>query len=160
LDQYEFEQLCRDASLELGVEDVSAFGQGFTVPYADVLFEAAFRDGRNGFVLMAELGVVEEEKKLSVYENLLTIQLLMANQPGMRFGFNPMRRTLMVSVQAALGAQSNGSWLAALVRSLATQVAHWRRTLLVAQVGDPEAGQGISSEVLEEAVAGYLAERV
>ena len=160
MNTFEFEQLCRDASHELGVEDTGALGQGFTMPYADVLFETAFRDGRQGFVLMAELGAVEAQNKLGVYENLLTVQLLTANQPGMRFGFNPTRQTVMVCVRAALGAQSSGSWLAALVRALATQVVEWRGTLLANKVGEPEPGQDIGPKPLQELVVEHLAQRL
>lgn len=156
----EFEQLCRDASLELGLEDTGALGQGFTVRYADVLFETAFREGRSGFVLMAELGAVEPENRLTVYENLLTIQLLTANQPGMRFGFNAARQTVMVCVKAALGARSSGAWLAALVRSLARQAVEWRTTLLANQFGEPEPGQAVSAKTLQGFVTEHLAERL
>src|SRR4051794_251099 len=102
----EFEQLCRDASLELGVEDTGALGQGYCMCFADVVFETAFREGRDSFLLMSELGAITADNKVSVYENLLMIQLMTWDRPGVRFGFNPKRQSVVLCVEAKLGLHS------------------------------------------------------
>lgn len=130
MEQLEFERLCRDTSLTLAVRDTSALGQGFTVPFDGVLFEALFKDGSDHFVLLAELGPVAAENRLSVYENLLTMQILAWSQPNMRFGFNVKRQALMVCVEAGLGVGATGEWLARLLRMTAKEATQWRETLL------------------------------
>ncbi|MBC7599808.1 MAG: hypothetical protein H7238_12435 [Polaromonas sp.] len=134
----EFEELCRDASFVLGIDDTQALGQGFTVPCDDVLFEASFRDGSDRFTLLAELGPVAPDKKLEVYESLLTLQLLGWAQPGMRFGFNTPRQTTMLCLETGLGQGVSGAWLAGIIRSTAKEVATWRKTLLPGMACLPE----------------------
>jgi hypothetical protein len=121
-----FEQICRDACLELGIHDTTALAQGRSVRHADILFEALFREGDESFTLVTELGTVLEEHKLPVYESLLTLQTLTWPQRGMRFGFDRERRTAVLCLEVAFGAP-----LATIIKSLVQQVAHWRETLLV-----------------------------
>lgn len=141
----EFERLCRDASLQLGLEDTGALGQGFTVAFDDVLFETAFVDGRDRFALIAELGCVSPEHKKGVYENLLTMQVLTWTQPGVRFGFHPERETLVLCTEVRLHAVFTGAGLATLMRSVATQIAHWRTTLLIGELGDTEPSANLTT---------------
>ncbi|WP_048439641.1 hypothetical protein [Caenimonas sp. SL110] len=138
----EFEQLCRNASLDLGVQDCDALGQGFSVDFADVLFETAFQDGRDSFLLIAELGAIDMRNRVSVYESLLTVQLMTWNQPALRFGFNPSRQTVVLCVEARFGAHTSASWLATVVRSVAAQALVWRETLLQGKFCASEAGDG------------------
>ena len=126
----EFEQLCRDASEELGVADTGAFGQGFPMRFDGVLFETTFREERASFLVTAELGTVSAPDKSGVYENLLTIQTLAWDRPRVRFGFDPWRQAVLLCVEASDGPHLCGAWLAMLVRQLALQVAEWRETLL------------------------------
>jgi hypothetical protein len=126
----EFELLCRDASVELGMADTGALGQGSCVSIADVLFEAVFREGSDDFMLMAEVGPVTAPSKASVYESLLMTQLITWDRPGLRFGFNPERGTIVLCVQAGGTPHRCGSWLASVMRSVAAQVVQWRNTLL------------------------------
>lgn len=151
----EFEQLCRDASLLLGVEDIEALGQGFSMQYANVPFEAAFREGRECFLLTAELGVVTAPSRVNVYENLLTIQLMTWNQSGIRFGFNPDRQSVVLCAKANMGPQLNAEWLAMVVRSLAAQAVEWRTTLLAGSFDAPDE----NDDCTEPNMADYLAQR-
>jgi len=130
MDRLDFEQLCCDTSVELGVEDIGALGQGFSLLFNSVAFETVFHEGDSNFLLTAELGTVEEACRTRVYENLLTTQLMAWNRPGLRFGFDPQRRTVMLCVDAAFNPQTTSAWLAALVRSIAAQTLEWRKTLL------------------------------
>jgi hypothetical protein len=154
----EFEQLCRDASLELGIDDIEALGQGFSMQYANVPFEAAFRTGRESFQLTAELGAVTAPCRVNVYENLLTIQLMTWDRSGIRFGFNPDRQTVVVCSKVTFGPQLDAPWLAMVIRSLAAQATEWRRTLLAGDFGDCE-GEDDDNKV-ELSLADYLAQRI
>jgi hypothetical protein len=150
----EFEQLCRDASLLLGVDDIGALGQGFSMHYAGVPFEASFMEGRECFLLTAELGVVAAPFRVNVYENLLTIQLMTWNQSGIRFGFNPDRQTVVLCAKAAIGPQLDAAWLAMVVRSITAQAIEWRTTLLAGNFDAPD-----DNECREPGLADYLAQR-
>jgi hypothetical protein len=130
----EFEQMCRDTSVVLGVEDTSALGLGFSVPFAGVLFETSFQGDSDSFLLMAELGAITAQDRLSVYEHLLTCQLITWNRPGLRFGFHPQRRTVVLCVEVKSCPQPDGAWLATLMRSIAAQAFEWRKTLLTGNV--------------------------
>lgn len=148
-----FEQLCRDASLELGLADTAALGQGFTISFEGAPFETAFREGRDSFVLMMEAGSIAEEKKQKVYANLLTMQLMTWNLPGLRFGFNPQRQTLMQCVDVNVIPEANGAWLAGLVRTLAAHAPQLRKVLddeVTKEDADGTVGGAIAS-VLEKA---------
>lgn len=151
--QLDFEQLCRDASLALGIDDTGALGQGFTVQFEDTLFETAFREGRDSCLLMAELCVVEPEKKLAVYKNLLTMQLLAWHMPAMCFGFNPTRQTVVLCIDCALGPQSSGAWLAMVIRGAAMTAAGWRKTLLVADASLPNDADAKREAAMDELLA-------
>jgi hypothetical protein len=138
MNMLEFEQMCRDASLALGLHDTGALGQGSTVVFEGVPLQTAYRDGRDSFLVMAELGPPGAGNTLAVYENMLTLQLLTWNQPGVRFGFHPARRTLQLCVDARCGARAAGDWLALLLRSVAQQALLWRETLLPGDAGVSE----------------------
>lgn len=155
----EFEQLCRDASLKLGIQDIEALGQGFSMRYANVPFEAAFRMGRDSFLLTAELGAVTAPNRVNVYESLLTIQLMTWNQTGIRFGFNPDRQAVVLCAKVAIGPQLDAPWLAMVIRSLAAHAVEWRRTLLTGSFDEPE-GDNAEDDKVESGLAGYLAQRI
>ena len=104
------------------------------MPLNSVAFETLFHEGDGNFLLLAELGAVEETCRVRVYENLLTTQLMAWNRPGLRFGFDPRRRAVMLCVEAAFNAQTSSTWLAALMRSVAAQTIEWRKTLLAGNV--------------------------
>lgn len=130
MNRRDFEHLCRSACLELDMDDPAALEQGFSALYEGVLFEAVYREGHESFVLLVEMGEVPVEHKRQVYESLLTMQLLTWEQPGVRFGFNPVRQTAVLCIETSLGPRASGAWLAKVMRSSATQVTQWRQTLL------------------------------
>ncbi|RYX95440.1 MAG: hypothetical protein EOO28_11815 [Comamonadaceae bacterium] len=151
--QLEFEQLCRDASLALGIDDTGALGQGFTIVFEGVPFETSFADGSGTFLLIAEIGGVAPARRRAVHEKLLAVQLLAWQLPGMRFGFNPQRQTELLCMECSLGPASTGAWLAALMRSAALSVTGWARTLIAGDEPLPdEAG-----DRREAAIASVLA---
>ena len=84
MDRMSFERLCRDASLALGLDDTAGLGEGYTVLVDDVLFEFVFVEIQPSLLILAELGRIAPEQRLDVYESLLTLQLMTANQSAMR----------------------------------------------------------------------------
>lgn len=133
MDMLEFEHLCRDASVQLGVADTGALGRGVGTHIGDVLFEACLREHGAGFGLVAQVGGVSPHDRVAVYERLLTIQLMTWNRPHLRFGFDAHRRCVVLCVEARIGTHTTADWLAMLVRSIARQAVEWRHTLLSGQ---------------------------
>jgi hypothetical protein len=155
MDRLQFEQVCRDASLDLGLPETDWLGRGFTVLFEGLPFEALYREGRDGFVLMMEGGQVAEEKKAAVYRNLLSLQIVTWNLPGLRFGFNPKRGTILQFIDVKFDPQIDGAWLAGLVRMLASR-APQLHTLLddeaLAQDGEGPADGPMASQLERQVV--------
>lgn len=129
MNSVDFDQLCRDASLELGLVDTGSLGRGFTVLLEGLPFEAAFREGSDGFTLMMEAGTVPESRKAAVFGNLLTVQTLTWHLPGLRFGFHPQRQTVVQCVDIKFRPEVDAAWLAGLMRTLAAQAPQLRKLL-------------------------------
>jgi hypothetical protein len=136
----EFERLCVDASLDLGVEDPTALGRGLGMQFANVLFRTSFRGGHASFLLTAELGCVPVKCRAKVYEHLLTAQLMTWDRPGLRFGFNPGRNAVVLCAEIEAGDRVDAVRLAIFVRSIAAQAVEWRDTLLTGNIEAPDAG--------------------
>jgi hypothetical protein len=128
MNHLEFVHLCRDASSKLGLQDTAALGLGCGVSLDDVLFEAAYLDGHDSFVLLADLGAIGPGEREDVYENLLSMQLTARGGPPLRFGLHPMREAAVLCMDAAPGGTTDAARLAALMKAMATQVAHCRQT--------------------------------
>ena len=139
MNRMSFEQLCRDTSLALCLEDTNALGQGGRpVAVQGVLFEFAYMDDEPNILILADLGPIAEDKRIEVYESLLSLQLMTWNQPTVRFGLHPLRRSVLLSIASGLDANSNGAWLASVISSMAAQIAEWRTTLLAGKLEEPE----------------------
>jgi hypothetical protein len=127
----EFELLCRNASMALGVDDLRALGLGLEMQFADVMFRASFSKERASFLLLAELGAACPSCRPTIYEHLLTTQIMTWDRSGLRFGFDPERQTVLLGAEIKVGPDVDGEWVAALVRCMAAQSLEWRETLLV-----------------------------
>jgi hypothetical protein len=134
----EFERLCVDASLDLGVDDPTALGRGLGMQFANVLFRTSFRGGHTSFLLTAELGSVPAKCRAKVYEHLLTTQLMTWDRPALRFGFNPGRNAVVLCAEVEAGERVDGERLATFVRSIAAQAVEWRETLLTGNIAEPD----------------------
>jgi hypothetical protein len=130
----EFERLCKATSQALGVDDPVALGRGLDMSFADVIFRAFFREGRAGFLLVAELGAAAPNCTPNVYEHLLATQFMTWDRPGLRFGFDPERRAVLLCAEIKSRRNVDGDWIAALVRCMAAQSLDWRETLLAGKV--------------------------
>lgn len=137
MNRISFEQLCRDASLALGLEDTNALGQGRPVAVQDVLFEFVCMDDVPNVLMLADLGLIAEDKRVEVYESLLSLQLMTWNQPTVRFGLHPVRRSVLLCIGSGLHEKSDGAWLASMISSMVGQIAEWRTTLLAGQLEQP-----------------------
>jgi len=150
-----FEQLCRDASIGLGLYDTSVLGSGQSVEFDGVLLELQRCEGSDRFVLLAEMGAAAEDRKADIYEHLFLLQILSWAQPGLRFGFNPDREALVMCLEAGCGPGANGAWLASVVRSMAAQVTRLRSTVLAGDTG-PQ-GEGDSENPFQAAAEKFVA---
>jgi hypothetical protein len=127
--------LCHRTSLELGLPDPYALGQGHTVTLDGVHLEVQHRDGRSHFLLLAEIALFAPDQRARVHERLLSLQLSTADHPNLRFGFHPQRKTTLLCIhctppQAEPGDAQTVFWLARLIGSTVNQVREWRDSLL------------------------------
>src|SRR4051794_18315402 len=123
-----FERLCREASEQLGLKETTALALGVGVSFDDVLFEAAFVDGQNSFLLLADLGAFGRGDQPRVYESLFALQLAAWDEPRLRFGFHPIREVAVLTVGVPLGEKTDAQRLVMLVKSIASRVTQWRQT--------------------------------
>ena len=130
----DFEDLCRQASLALELPDTSAMALGVPVLIDEVWIELVFDQRRPGLAIFAELGEVEEEQRIAVYESLLSLQLMTWDQPSIRFGLHLATKTPLLCASAPLKPDSNGQWLGANLKRMAAQVREWRGTLLLGKL--------------------------
>lgn len=150
-----FEQLCRDASIELGLNDPAALGSGHSVVLDGVLLDLQRHGALDRFVLLAEMGPAAADHKAEIYEHLFLLQMLSWAEPGLRFGFNPDRKVLVMCLEAGCGPGANGAWLARLIRSMAAQVTRLRSTALAGDIGP--AGEGDSENPFQAAAEKFVA---
>jgi hypothetical protein len=130
-----FEQLCRDASMTLGLADTGALGSGQPVVLDGVLLELKREGGHDRFVLLAELGPAADDHKAEIYEHLFLLQMIGWAQPGLRFGFNADHQILVMCLEAGCGPGAHGTWLASVIRGMVAQVERMRRTVLTGDTG-------------------------
>jgi len=128
-------RLCRGASEALGLPDADALGRGERVVVAGVGCELHHAEGMAGAVLVAEIGTPAAAQAASVHRQLLRVQLLSADQPGLRFGLHPGGDVVVLMQTLTPGplndAEAGARALAAIVRATAAQARDWRDTLLV-----------------------------
>jgi hypothetical protein len=125
-----FEDLCREASLELRLDDSEAMGREEPVVLGDVTIEVLHQELNDSLLVLAELGRATAEEPARVYEQLLSLQYLLWQQPGIRFGYRDDSGSVMLMLGVPLREDMNGEWLARALRGMAEQVSHWRGSLL------------------------------
>lgn len=152
-----FEQLCRDASINLGLDDTLALGSGHSVVFDGVLLQLQRCEDADRFVLLAEMGQAAEDRKAGIYEHLLMLQMLSWAQPGLRFGFNPDLRSLVMCLEAGCGPGVHAAWLASVVRSMTAQVTRLRSTVLAGDIGPQGDGDTDSDNPLQAAAEKFVA---
>lgn len=125
-----FEDLCRQASLELRLHDSEAMGREEPVELGEVTIEVLHEELNGSLLVLAELGQVRADEPATVYEQLLSLQYLLWHQPGIRFGYREDRASVVLMMGVPLREDMKGEWLATALRGMAEQVNHWRDTLL------------------------------
>ncbi|NCT98897.1 MAG: hypothetical protein GXD23_16140 [Comamonadaceae bacterium] len=123
--------LCHRASLELGLPDPFALGQGHTVTLDGVHVEIQHKEPRPHFLLLAEIALFGAEQRAPVHERLLALQLSTADHPNLRFGFHPLRKTTLLCLTATPPSEEadGPAWLADLITATVAQVKEWREEL-------------------------------
>lgn len=124
------EDLCREASLELRLDDSEAMGREEPVVLGDVSIEVLHQQLNDSLLVLAELGRATADEPARVYEQLLSLQYLLWHQPGIRFGYRDDSGSVMLMLGVPLREDMNGEWLARALRGMAEQVKQWRATLL------------------------------
>lgn len=132
--------VCRSASLALQLPDAEALGRGDTVWVDGVPVELHATGGVAAVVLVVGIGAPPEARALEVYRQLLQLQLLSADQPGLRFGFDPFRGSVVLTQALPFGPAFTAEALVAVVRACVAQALQWRDTLL-----QPPAAEGLDA---------------
>lgn len=141
-----FEDLCRHASRELRLDDTETMGQEEGFELDGVTMEVLHEELHQSLLVMAELGGVTAEDAATVYQKLLALQLLTWHQPGIRFGYQEERASVVLMLGVPMREDMNGPWLARALRAMAAQVAQWRATLLAGCFSwDPAGAEGGAS---------------
>jgi hypothetical protein len=123
--------LCHRASLELSLPDPYALGKGHTVTLDGVHLEIQHKAPRPHFLLLAEIALFTAEQRAKVHERLLALQLSTADNPNLRFGFHPLRKTTLVCLTSMPPREeaAGPAWLAGLLTATVEQVKEWREEL-------------------------------
>lgn len=150
-----FEQLCRDASMMLGLAETQALGTGQPVVLDGVALELQRKGGANQFVLLADMGPAAQDHKADIYERLFLLQMISWAQPGLRYGFNADRATLVMCLEASCGPGADGEWLARVIRAAAAEVTRLRSTLLAGDTGPK--GDGDTTHPFQAAAKRFVA---
>jgi hypothetical protein len=124
------EDLCRQASLELRLNDSEAMGREEPIALGDVTIEVLHQELNDSLLVLAELGQARADEPAEVYEQLLSLQYLLWHQPGIRFGYREEDGSVVLMLGVPLREDMNGEWLARALSGMAEQVEHWRDTLL------------------------------
>jgi len=125
-----FEDLCRQASLELRLDDSEAMGRQAPIALGEVTIEVLHPEPKDSLLVLAELGRATAEEPARVYEQLLSLQYLLWHQPGIRFGYLEDSGSVVLMLGVPLREDMTGPWLARALSGMAAQVQHWRATLL------------------------------
>ena len=128
----EFLRVCWEASVTLGLPDLTALGKGLDFVYEDVHMKTYF-DG-DACLLVATVGNVAPEDFPDVCEILLALQLAAWDQPLVRFGQYPLDEALVLCAHVDLDEPFHAGTWATLVQSVAAQVAQWRNVHLAGRV--------------------------
>ncbi|MBX3610518.1 MAG: hypothetical protein KF871_11545 [Hydrogenophaga sp.] len=129
--------LCREASAALNQSNPDALAQGEMIEVDGVAVELHQGEDMPVPVLIAEIGAVEAADEVQVFRNVLRVQLMTAQAPLLRFGYHPVRETLVITQVLKFGTAATGEALAQLIRATCRQAAEWRSSLLAGQVSDP-----------------------
>ena len=124
------EDLCRQASLELRLNDSEAMGREEPIALGDVTIEVLHQELNDSLLVLAELGQARADEPAEVYEQLLSLQYLLWHQPGIRFGYREEDGSVVLMLGVPLREDMTGPWLARALSGMAAQVKQWRATLL------------------------------
>ncbi len=147
-----FEDLCRQASLALRLDDSEAMGREEPVALGDVSIEVLHQEPNDSLLVLAELGQATANEPAKVYEQLLSLQYLLWDQPGIRFGYRDETGAVVLMLGVPLREDMNGEWLAKALQGMAGQVGHWRGTLLSQAFG---AGAQASAPMAHESLGRF-----
>lgn len=133
----ELSKLCRETSAVLNLGDCDAMAQGDVFDVDGVAVELYLGEGMPAPVLIAEIGRVEPADQAGVFRNVLQIQLMTAQAAPLRFGYHPVRESLVITQILKFGTAVTAEALAEVIRVTCRQATEWRTTLLLGKVSDP-----------------------
>lgn len=138
MNQAQFEEICRDASLCLHLPDTTALARGDAVAVDGILMEMAESrrgDAVDGY-LFVEVGVPAEDRRAEVYQSLLGLQLLLVGAVEGMFVYDAVNDRILFAARMPFWKDIDGQQLAAVLTALAAQATTWRRSLLAGKLDE------------------------
>lgn len=141
--EVEFQDLCRDVSLELGREDINALGQDGRLELDDVHIALFFNEVADPDILFCyvDLGEIAEHQRVDVYENLLNLNLLTGTKTNGVFGVDPASGNAVMVSHLPVDELPQASRLTEVLRRFAQQAHNMRKTLLAGPIELPSDAQ-------------------
>lgn len=138
MNQAQFEELCRDASLRLHLPDTGALARGDAIVVDGVVMELAESRRENGIdgYLFVEIGVPAEDKRAEVYQSLLGLQLLLVGAVEGMFVYDAVNDRVLFAARMPFWQDIDGPRFAAVLTALAAQAITWRRSLLAGKLDE------------------------
>jgi hypothetical protein len=133
--EVQFAELCRDASLRLGLPDSEALGRGEVVEIDEVDGQMSFDMVKSSAQFYVNLGDPKPDAASTVYENLLELQCMFAGQIDAMFLRDPVNDRLLFMVWIPLRGHTADTFATAL-RATVTQVRKWQNTILAGRMID------------------------
>lgn len=138
MNQAQFEDICREASLCLHLPDTAALARGDAVIVDGVLMELAESRGEDRIdgYLFVELGVPSEDRRAEVYQSLLALQLLLVGAVEGMFVYDAVNDRILFAARMPFWKEIDGQALAAVLSALAAQATTWCRSMLAGKLAD------------------------
>ena len=131
MNNIEFAHLCRETSRSLDLADFEELGEGEVVEVDGIALELVLDTTRqNSACLLLEMGDVEDQYKVEVYETLFAMQGIFEGTVDGIFDYDNLNCRLLFRVRLPLSLETRGDRLAGVIRNFVEQVIEWRNTLL------------------------------
>jgi hypothetical protein len=139
--ELEFQDLCRNVSLELGETDVDALGETGHLEIDDIELAVHFvaDQAPDTIFCYTRLGSVPEHQRAVVYENLLRLNMLTGTKTLGVFALDAESEDAVLVVHIPVAGKIDPKGLARRLRMYAKQAILMRGTYLAGPLTSPEA---------------------
>jgi hypothetical protein len=156
MDALQLTGLCRDAATHLNLQDPTSLVEAGVVFIDGVQMAVALNErDTSALQLYANVGPVEEQHRMTTYENLLTSNLMMGGEHTGSFGMDPTSRQIAFTKRLDIDKDFDGAALARVLVQLSKSTREWRKTLLTGYI--PGVIDALIAEIEDEGEGSALA---